>query len=689
MRKLNGVIIGLEGTKKATVVLNGEFSLKNVPNGTYNLIIFYSMHQLKNINIEVKNGLITNIRASIWGGFNIWDICGIKPDPKNKELSKLYKNAYKNINATEFLPDEMNLKSIVGAADIATFEDAKSDGSDIKGTYPKKDGVKRVDGSDVRGKPTGSSDEPFIVPSESRSSGDDPLVPAPSSSSMKGTSRKSEKKTASADFMEKETLMVAPSTMPKDKTLLPESLPSGAAKNVKAGTLTSGEVNDFRKWNLWRDISDDQLKNHKATWSFNLKDRYTLQLVTQDNRPVIDCDVKLLTDNDEEIWAGRTDNTGKAELWANIYNNETSKGENSYKIVINYNQKKYTINNAKKFQDGINIFKVDDYCNMPNNVDIAFLVDATGSMGDEINYLKVELDDIIAKVKDKHKDKNIRVGCIFYRDVNDEFLVRKNDFESDINKTIGFIDKQSAGGGGDYPEAVEMGMMTAFNELSWSERAITRIVFLIMDAPPHNNPLVIARLKELTAKAALSGIRIVPVACSGSDKSCEYIMRSMALATNGTYVFLTDHSGVGDKHIEPTTDKYEVELMNQLFLRLIDQFTVVPDCSGEQPLAKAGENYNIFNQDEKLIDSSKTENKEILNSINCYPNPTKGDLTIEITKMLDELYVTDITGKLIIKMEKLSEGKTSISLNEYPTGIYFLKYKIESKWGSQKVMLIH
>ena len=41
-------------------------------------------------------------------------------------------------------------------------------------------------------------------------------------------------------------------------------------------------------------------------------------------------------------------------------------------------------------------------------------------------------------------------------------------------------------------------------------------------------------------------------------------MRAFAIATGGTYTFLTDHSGIGDSHLEPTIGSYEVEFLNEL-----------------------------------------------------------------------------------------------------------------------------
>jgi hypothetical protein len=69
------------------------------------------------------------------------------------------------------------------------------------------------------------------------------------------------------------------------------------------------------------------------------------------------------------------------------------------------------------------------------------------------------------------------------------------------------------------------------------------------------------------------GVRIIPIASSGIDKVTEFLLRSLSMATGGTYVFLTDHSGVGDAHIEPTIGPYEVELLNELIIRVINEYT--------------------------------------------------------------------------------------------------------------------
>ena len=78
-----------------------------------------------------------------------------------------------------------------------------------------------------------------------------------------------------------------------------------------------------------------------------------------------------------------------------------------------------------------------------------------------------------------------------------------------------------------------------------------------------------ARLKRFVKQAAARGVKLVPIVSSGADKEVEFLMRSMVIGTNGAYVFLTNHSGIGDKKIEPTIGDYEVEYLNELMLNLL------------------------------------------------------------------------------------------------------------------------
>jgi len=472
--------------------------------------------------------------------------------------------------------------------------------------------------------------------------------------------------------------------------IIEEDSVSASYHNPLAHLLTAGEVNDFTKWVLWNDIDKTDLAEFAKTWNLFPKNRYCVQLTNKLLNPVVDATVELKDKNKKTIWTAKTDNTGKAELWSNLFDLKI-KEEESYSIEITYQGQKQVIKKAIPFHKEVNNLKLEVDCNYSNNVDVMFVVDATGSMGDEIDYLKAELLDIINNVKKQDSSLIINLGSVFYRDKGDQYVTRKSDFSRTIQQTIDFINNQEAGGGGDYEEAVDVALNEAITQCNWSNEARTRILFLVLDAPPHGDSGVVAQLQQLMNTAAQKGIRIIPIMGSGIGKSTEYLFRSMALATNGTYTFLTDDSGIGGPHIKPTTDTYKVELLNDMMLRLFKQYTSIPVCNKPVEFVPAelipDTNFltpiidtTITKDTTSLVlkqDTSKTQVPivEVKPTWKCYPNPTTGMLTVEINGNLVDLFITDNSGKILEKVDAHNGDKTmQIDLSNYPNGIYFVRY---------------
>ncbi|MEJ5049669.1 T9SS type A sorting domain-containing protein [Chryseobacterium culicis] len=439
----------------------------------------------------------------------------------------------------------------------------------------------------------------------------------------------------------------------------------------KAGQLTAGEVNDFSKWDYWKDIAMPTLDQYKNTWKFFPDKRVSVQLVNKDRKPVIGEKVKLLDDKKNIIWEAVSDNLGNVELWISPMTNENSDSEKYY---LSDHTGQVISSNLRTFKNGQNLIILDQPCQQKRILDLAFVVDATGSMGDEISYLQSELLDVLKKIEGKLKNTTVRYGSVFYRDNGDEYVTRKFDFSDKAEDLVSFIKKQNAGGGGDTPEAVVEALNVSVDELKWSNENSTKIMFLILDAPPHHSEQNIKELYSKIKVAAKKGITIIPLAASDTDKQTEYLMRTFALLTNGTYTFLTDDSGIGNSHIKPTIDSYEVEKLNDLLLRLILQRAVLPECS------KGISNDNINKKMQTEIDS-QTDSKTVI-----FPNPTKGLLQIKTRKEINELFLYDLAGKIIMRKEKLLEGKNTIDLTSYPQGIYLVRIHTNDQWETFKVI---
>tara|TARA_R110002050_G_scaffold43791_4_gene104643 strand:+ start:470 stop:1816 length:1347 start_codon:yes stop_codon:yes gene_type:complete len=327
------------------------------------------------------------------------------------------------------------------------------------------------------------------------------------------------------------------------------------------GVLTAGEWNDLDNWDFWNNLLNNQ-EYYEDVNKWNLKEikRYSFVVADKNDALVANAEISLLS-GEVEVWKTKTDNKGKATLWSDLDLDGLTahvKFEDTEEIVP-----------ALEHAQGINKVYLEKTIENKKIIDIYFAVDATGSMGDEINYLKAELNNVIERIKQNNPSLEMRFGSVFYRDEGDEFVTRPFNFTSDEASLISFISNQSADGGGDFPEAVHSALDVAIAQNSWNDNASARIMFLLLDAPPHYTQEVISSLELNLIKAAEKGVKIIPITASGIDKATEYLMRSFAILTNGTYVFITDDSGVGNDHLEPTIGEFEIEKLNDLMVRLV------------------------------------------------------------------------------------------------------------------------
>jgi hypothetical protein len=473
---------------------------------------------------------------------------------------------------------------------------------------------------------------------------------------------------------------------------LPNTYNQRASTAAMEGVLTAGEVNDFSKWTQWTDLSVHALADLRRIWGIAPGGRYTVDVQNKQGLPLADAVVRLSRVDGTVLYQARTDNTGKAELWATLDAKDTLQESRMY-VDVAYGGHSIRVNDTQPFSKSMNQVVVDVPCGPNDAVDVAFVVDATGSMDDELSFLKAEMNDIIYKSKQIGDQLNFRFANVFYRDAGpaEEYTTRSMDFTRVLSTAVNFISAQRAGGGGDTPEAVDIALDSAINGLDWSAKARARLLFLVLDAGPHLTPAVKQRMLELTAQAAAKGIRIVPVAASGTDKATEYLLRSMALGTNGTYTFLTDHSGVGLNHLAPTTDHFDVESLNNLLVRVLKSCTYMPDC--EQQLPELTLDYPDSTVTAVLLPDSSLSVPEGGSAAvnvrwNYWPNPTSGLVYITADAVIPELYLTDLSGKVLQVVLGLQQGRTvEVDLGAYATGIYLLRCPVGDAWRSGKVLL--
>ncbi len=171
-------------------------------------------------------------------------------------------------------------------------------------------------------------------------------------------------------------------------------------------------------------------------------------------------------------------------------------------------------------------------------IDVVFVIDATGSMADEIDVVKEHLQTMMSRIRSGRPAPRVRFGLVAYRDHGDEFLNRVFDLAEDPGIVESAVRQIQADGGGDTPEAVAEALYAAVNQIHWDpSRDTSRMLFLVGDAAPHQD--FGADFKAEVRSARVRGIKVHALGCSGIQASGEMEFREMADLGGGRFEFLT------------------------------------------------------------------------------------------------------------------------------------------------------
>ena len=184
----------------------------------------------------------------------------------------------------------------------------------------------------------------------------------------------------------------------------------------------------------------------------------------------------------------------------------------------------------------------------PPRIDVAFLIDATGSMGDEIDAVKEKIQDMISDIALGDPAPDVRFGIVAYRDRGDEYVTVVYELTDDIDRIIDNLSRIQADGGGDYPESLVEALHVTIHDLNWDRgEGVSRLVFLIADAPPHLDYAGDYDYVEEYQMAGEMGMAIHAIGASGLDQEGEKIFTEIAEGTGGGFQWLAYESRYVDQ----------------------------------------------------------------------------------------------------------------------------------------------
>ncbi len=448
----------------------------------------------------------------------------------------------------------------------------------------------------------------------------------------------------------------------------------------KAGMITAGHWRDLDHWNDWlKTNSEKEISDIQKKWKLFPNEKFELRFEDKKNQALAFTKVILFNSKNEIIGQTYTDYAGYAYFWHNLFSQINKDEQLSIKAV--QGDAIFELKNINSYFNSKKTIQTEFKIQNKAQLEIGFVIDATGSMGDEIKYLQSELTNVIERVQKKNKCLNILTGSVFYKDFGDDYVTKFMPMSHNPAQTLQFISDNNSGGGGDFPEAVDEAMSTAINDLQWSNSNNPRILFLLLDAPPHENENNLNKMKEYTKLAAEKGIQIIPIAASGINKATEFLLKNMAIITNGEYIYITDDSKIGNAHIKPTGGESKVEFLNELMIKLIQKYSDADWC-------KSNDNINP-------IDSTNNQNQstELIAGKNWqmtfYPNPCREILNIEFSEKVEKLIITDLNGKTIFETINPSELNIKTEVGQWDSGVYVVYAVKSGETISGKLVVMH
>lgn len=385
---------------------------------------------------------------------------------------------------------------------------------------------------------------------------DVPMTDVAPAAASKVTSKKSEWNVGWVVGGKTEVTIVEPVVAPP--VVIEPAFPTEQQPRPQAGLLTAGDVDDLLNPAQYARYASRFLQQQRANLPFvDTRTRVTIKVVDARERPVAFARADVRRKDGVLRLVTAADGTASFFPQFDHVPQQTAVSVSSSAGVA---QRFVSLAKTRLVQ-----VRLPGLTSGPAAMDLALVIDTTGSMGDEMAYLSAELQEIVERIQRNAGQLDLRIGVILYRDDGDTYVVRSVPLTSDLKSIQVLLAQQKAEGGGDMPEAMDQAMAAA-TRLQWRPEAAKALV-LVTDAPPHDDAL--AASLQATEQLRETGVQVVPVAASGVDDTAQYVLRTMAAVTQGRYVFLTDDSGVGDAHAEPDIACYSVSRLDQLLARVL------------------------------------------------------------------------------------------------------------------------
>ena len=189
-------------------------------------------------------------------------------------------------------------------------------------------------------------------------------------------------------------------------------------------------------------------------------------------------------------------------------------------------------------------------------LEMVFVIDTTGSMGGLIEGAKQRVWGIVNEVMQSKSHPAVSIGLVAYRDHGDQYVTQVLPLTNDLDKVYSVLMEYQAGGGGDTPEDVRRALADGVSRAGWSKASanVAQIIFLVGDAPPHDDYLDEPDTITTAAEAVQRGMIVNTIQC-GVIPGTKEVWQAIAKRGQGQYFSIAQDGGV-----QAITSPYDEQL---------------------------------------------------------------------------------------------------------------------------------
>lgn len=513
----------IEGTEFQTrSKKSGSYSISNIPTGKYNVICEDSGFETDRVNdVMIRHNQTTNLNFVL-----------TRLVVKNEEEGK----------------GEVTKRIKTGSGKTISKKEIKDD-SDKKGEETRGGEIEIIESISA------TTSEPYSEPETGKTTSDP--VDGGAAMTIDGMSV--------SDPVEEKPV-------PKTKEVKKARPSHSGVTAASYSGLKAGFVDDNKQFNYFLNFLEKYERRVKSL-PIEITERIILNIKDAQGKSLPDAKIKIFAGK-TELESGLSYSDGRYLFFPSEYKRRYYE----YRLEVEYSgiTKKMIIYRQGKREIDISMTNIQKASSEDIPLDILFILDTTGSMGEEIRRLRNSIEIINLNISEISPTPDIRYGMVLYRDIEDVYntkIIPLNDSLPEFQNQLSMV---RADGGGDRPENLQAALKDALTKISWRKNGV-RLAFIITDAPPHLNYDQKYTYVNAVHDAKKKGIKLFSIGTGGLPLGGEYVLRQISQYTFANYVFLTygekgeSEGGAPGSVSHHTGENFQTDKLEAIIIRKVKE----------------------------------------------------------------------------------------------------------------------